>query len=513
MSKNNRIYPVLAGLIRSVCHVFMSLAVSPSRPEIHSRLPVASALAVLSFTLAAHLCIWFADRWEPKLLLFASLACLFWLARPVSSWIDSRRSHVRRWVHGWAVTCGFTLVAALALIAIGWLTGAWQGLKTIGMFDKSLPHWFSVKLPTVALQQILLQLLLVPALARAFNSKQVVIGCAVMVFASLHFPNPVLIVLTAAAGWMWVELYFRYRQIAPIVASHFLLAVLAAGVCGEYVLNLRVGPACAKLFPHKLELQARTLLVFPAALSGCVERLVQHGDRLILEGWVCDGLHGAPPQALGLKIGKQMVGLTDVEYARGNVSDWPNAHQSGCNLRQMFRFRGSVAVGHIPDQWPAQLYAQNVNGWYSRLGRMGAIAPQQLASQDRPTLLFPTEVDGRIHRIVARGQSLQVGGWVADIKQQSIPQRLWLHVDGHWRGVDLGPVRRPTPYIAESYQTDKFGNCGFHLSLAEPGLIHAVSLEFYVQDKQGLMHRVPLNETASVQLANIQDKGNRTRLR
>jgi hypothetical protein len=66
---------------------------------------------------------------------------------------------------------------------------------------------------------------------------------AAALFALVHFPNPGLVVMTFAAGWMWCALFRREPNLLILAVSHACLAVVAeamlpAAVIGGY----HVGP-------------------------------------------------------------------------------------------------------------------------------------------------------------------------------------------------------------------------------------------------------------------------------
>lgn len=124
-------------------------------------------------------------------------------------------------------------LAGIALVGMAW--------GTIGNIDH-LPRWIGRNAPIDLVQQILLQVLLWPRLARLLPNTAnpaLVSALAALIFALLHLPNSPLTLLTLVAGFFWCEWFRRFRNLPALFLSHL---VLASGVL--YCLN---GPALFRL--------------------------------------------------------------------------------------------------------------------------------------------------------------------------------------------------------------------------------------------------------------------------
>ncbi len=93
------------------------------------------------------------------------------------------------------------------------------------------------------------QIVIGPVLAQNFHQ-----GCHLstsesaaltgLVFALLHFPNPMLMLVTAIAGAIWAGLWLKYQLLLPLAISHALLALAFFSFTGQWWLaSGRVGAA------------------------------------------------------------------------------------------------------------------------------------------------------------------------------------------------------------------------------------------------------------------------------
>jgi hypothetical protein len=116
----------------------------------------------------------------------------------------------------WAASLKFTLIGACGLGAVAWLTGHWQlpGGQRVALY-----------VPFVALQQAVLLGFLWPRL-RDLAPKHALWMTAAL-FALAHAPNFALMLLSMLGAWWWLTLYRRHRAWLPILASHYLLGLLA----------------------------------------------------------------------------------------------------------------------------------------------------------------------------------------------------------------------------------------------------------------------------------------------
>jgi hypothetical protein len=135
----------------------------------------------------------------------------------------------------------FTL-ASTALLLI--LRYASQRLNYAIAAGQPLSVGFMEHLAFAFLQQIGLQLFLTRRMEAIFTSPSLASAAAALAFASIHFPNPVLLVLTFVAGVFWSRTFQRAPNLYPLAVSHAWSATLIAYCIPRLWLhNLRIGPS------------------------------------------------------------------------------------------------------------------------------------------------------------------------------------------------------------------------------------------------------------------------------
>jgi hypothetical protein len=177
--------------------------------------------------------------WWPRAVSFATIAA-------VVGWVCWRRAAggAAQPVRGaWPAAAVATALLAALLTGLAALM-AWPAPEQTVWIDKTaheLALWMLTKLVVVWLQQLGLQWFLAPTCAALLGRARGHM-VAVILFALLHLPNFSLVLLTGLAGLVWVVLYQHWRRVAPLVASHLVLAVLVHAVVPERVIHdLRVG--------------------------------------------------------------------------------------------------------------------------------------------------------------------------------------------------------------------------------------------------------------------------------
>lgn len=147
------------------------------------------------------------------------LATLAWLAAALAFQLSSLRlagTHRAGNSASWAASLRISGYAAAALLGVALLQSHWlvPGSQRIALY-----------LPFVLLQQLVLlgflwprAQTLLPRHARLF---------AAALFALAHAPNFALMLLSLLAAWWWLTLFERHRAWLPILASHYLLGLLA----------------------------------------------------------------------------------------------------------------------------------------------------------------------------------------------------------------------------------------------------------------------------------------------
>ncbi len=272
----------------------------------------------------------------------------------------------RPFLRDWLSAAMLTLYLATTLALICWLSGAWQAKPYMRFFEKPGSELLLEKLPTVAFQQVLLQWFLVPILIRIFSRRWTVAFCGASIFSLLHLPNPILMALTFIAGVSWIIYYDSRKRFAPLIASHFVLAILASSFCGEYIFHMRVGPSCVKLFPRILGQFAMPGFELPGCVNGSLDSVTEVGSKTQLEGWIADPNHDTPPQALYVELTNRLVPLSDLTFDRPSNNEL--ASESSNEMKNRYHFRAVMGKGDMPKSGQASIWVKNVNGWYCALG-------------------------------------------------------------------------------------------------------------------------------------------------
>ncbi len=461
------------------------------------------AILVASFLVGSFSAIWLPGFREARVLFGLILGVM--AVRCWSSPVESGRTAAGNARDAWRSMMTLTLTAAVFLYLICVWTGAFHHRQIFELADKSWRHWLSVKLPTVIGQQVMLQILLAPILFRLFKRKFIAALAGALIFALLHLPNPVLVLLTFVAGAVWIAAFHRARRLTPIIVSHFVLAVVAAGFCGEYIFGMRVGPSCLALFPQRIEGSQSDKYEFPRCVVGRAERLVQADDELMLKGWVLDPIHGQAPTALYLMVNGRLDEIHDVHFERVPASHWENADESGFVDDYCYSFTAVFPVSRIGFDQEALLFAANANGHLGRVEKMGEISPVAQTAAGQPIVLFPVEVDGRINHVVRKPDGLHLIGWAADMRDRSLLEKICFEYEGQFRTFELEPNRSPRPGIVKAMQAPALQQSGFDIDLGPISIFYLKNLRCFGVDREQQLHPIQLTETAETNVARLMD--------
>jgi len=100
------------------------------------------------------------------------------------------------------------------ILAIFLLFGAWAiGVINVDSYSSfwaklvSDQTWWKRKFGTVVVQQVALQLCLLPACLSLCKNKWLGVSLAALLFGLIHSPNPYLMLITASAGFFWCWTY------------------------------------------------------------------------------------------------------------------------------------------------------------------------------------------------------------------------------------------------------------------------------------------------------------------
>ena len=94
-----------------------------------------------------------------------------------------------------------------------------------------------------AFQQYLAQSYFHNRLMEAIHNRHLSSLLVGVIFGSAHIPNPILMVATTVAGFVFAEIFARYRNIWPIALAQAVGGLLLAAVSPASLMhNMRVGP-------------------------------------------------------------------------------------------------------------------------------------------------------------------------------------------------------------------------------------------------------------------------------
>ncbi len=109
-----------------------------------------------------------------------------------------------------------------------------------------LLNWLLGKFAAALGQQLALQWFLWPVCWEITRSRPAGAMMSAAIFGLIHLPSLTLVAITLLAGLVWVALYQRSGRLAPLVASHMILATLAHGGLPERLTyDMRVGMTAA----------------------------------------------------------------------------------------------------------------------------------------------------------------------------------------------------------------------------------------------------------------------------
>jgi len=131
------------------------------------------------------------------------------------------------------------LVFICTLILIGFALGALHRLPAHLIEPRRFLGYFAF----CTLQQVALQSMVMNRLLRAFTNPAIAAVVGGLLFAALHWPNPVLVPLTWVGGTAMCWLFSRERNIIPLVLGQAILGALvfwAFPIAWHH--SMRVGP-------------------------------------------------------------------------------------------------------------------------------------------------------------------------------------------------------------------------------------------------------------------------------
>ncbi len=222
------------------------------------------------------------------------------------------------WYREWAFPIGATVVMAALLLMFVLAAGVWQPQTHVTFVDKSISEMVVTKLPTIVFQQCLLQWHFMPLLLRVLKRRQHAFLLGAAIFSAFHLPNPLLMLLTFIAGWVWVYSYHANQRLTPLIISHLSLALIAANCCGEYVFNMRVGWGCINLFPKPVA-ASPLRYEWPGCAVGEIQLVSADpcNGRTCVHGWYVDAHYNSAPKEVLAEVDGQLIPLNFAELIEG----------------------------------------------------------------------------------------------------------------------------------------------------------------------------------------------------
>ena len=132
---------------------------------------------------------------------------------------------------------GVTLIGTVLIVA-GSLAFGWRPALTLGGVIGPIAY-----LVWGFAQQYALQAFVQRRLRESLQSSQRAAVVSALLFGIVHLPNPLLVVSTAVAGYLWCRAFERSPNLVTLAVSHALLAgLLMSSVPREIHHVMRVGP-------------------------------------------------------------------------------------------------------------------------------------------------------------------------------------------------------------------------------------------------------------------------------
>ncbi len=155
---------------------------------------------------------------------------------------EGERSHSKG--RSWLEVMATTAALSIALAAVSYLIREPCQELWAGERPRDLEAALRIVGGEVAVafsQQLLLMWILLP-LCRERWGRWTSLAIVAVLFGLLHLPSLALTSLSVLGGAVWVGLYQRQRLLAPLVASHVVIAVLAHGLLPKrWSYDMRVG--------------------------------------------------------------------------------------------------------------------------------------------------------------------------------------------------------------------------------------------------------------------------------
>ena len=357
--------------------------------------------------------------------------------------------------------------------------------------------WLIVKIPTVILQQLVFQLIIIPTLYFLTGSVRLTVSCAAIVFGLLHLPNPLLMLLTALIGLVWFAVVFKSaKTLIPITISHLILALAVGNIAEEFVFDMRVGPVCFQKWPYEIKTadSSTQFSVYPRLLFGNVESVTQTGNQLVFIGSAFDRDRNKSPAEILVVFGSFDPAIESVSENESTIEQ--QEHENWIPQRVISvkpgssdgSFQFQLANNNRKLETEIRLFARHRNGWaYPIHGstRLTSFSNQQSLEM---VCLHPREYEGNIGHLKKRKNRIDVIGWGFSLfsKEKLINELL---VESNGRLIPVPFERRTRTEIAKTFDDQSILKCGFVARLDANLKLNSNAV--YVRNSLGILERIP----------------------
>lgn len=386
-----------------------------------------------------------------------------------------------------------SVVLAVLLAFIFYAVDLWSPVQLRNV-QRTAIDWLVVKIPTVIIQQLVFQLIVVPTAYFLTQSVRSTVLISSFAFALLHLPNPLLMLLTACIGLIWFSLIFRFKSLIPITLSHLVLALAVGNIAEEFVFDMRVGSVCFQKWPYKITTadSSNEFSVYPRLLHGDVELVTQCGNQIEFIGKAFDRDRNKPPFEVLVVFGSfdSTIEPTDAEFSDASKQNenWnPQRIVSVKTDPSDGRFRFTLANNNQKLETEVRLFARHRNGWaYPIHGstRLTSYSTQQTAEK---ICLHPLECEANIGHLKQRENRIDAIGWGFSSESRELIDEVLVHSEDGFIVAKF--QRRPRHEIARTFNDDSILNCGMVIRLDSK--LNLIDNAVYVRNSRGMLERLP----------------------
>lgn len=386
-----------------------------------------------------------------------------------------------------------SVVLAVLLAVIFYAVDLWSPVQLRNVQRTSI-DWLVVKIPTVIVQQLVFQLIVVPTAYFLTQSVRSTVIFSAFAFGLLHLPNPLLMLLTACIGLLWFSLIFRFKSLIPITLSHLVLALAVGNVAEEFVFDMRVGSVCFQKWPYKITAadSSSEFSVYPRLLYGELESVTQSGNQIEFLGKTFDRDRNKPPSEVLVVFGSFDSAIEPVadefsDPSKQNENWIPQRIVSVKTDGSKGEFQFTLANNHQKLETEVRLFARHCNGWaYPIHGstRLTSYSTQQTAEK---ICLHPLEYEANIGHLKQRRNRTDAIGWGFSTESRELIDEVLVHSkDGF---VPVPFQRRSRHEIARTFNDDSILNCGLVVRLDSK--LNLIDNAVYVRNSRGILERLP----------------------